>query len=120
LISQQIARSPPPRRTGLDSKQASNQIGPQFFWTPQHQKSDISMIDRTRLTVTFAVTLALCGCSLITPPDEGYFRTHAKEARLIVTRCERGQESGNDCKAAARAVAALDKATKDASAKGVR
>ena len=78
------------------------------------------MIDRTRLTVTFAVTIALCGCSLITPPDEGYFRTHAKEARLIVTRCERGQESGNDCKAAARAVAALDKATKDASAKGVR
>ena len=72
------------------------------------------------MTANFAVVLTLCGCGLTTPRDEGYFRTHADEARLVVTRCKRGQESGSDCKAAAQAVAALDRAAKDASASGVR
>ncbi|MDH2132882.1 hypothetical protein N5J77_17270 [Sphingobium yanoikuyae] len=68
-----------------------------------------------------AATIFLTGCGLIKPRDAGYFRFHAEEARLVVTRCERGQKTGSDCQAAAQAVAELDAAApRQAPAKGGR
>ena len=78
------------------------------------------MIDRTRLAAASAVMLALGGCGLITPRDEEYFRFHAEEAKLVVTRCERGQETGSDCEAASQAVAAINREIRDTSNKGAR
>lgn len=78
------------------------------------------MIDKMRLTAASAIMLALSGCGFITPHDEGYFRFHAEEARLVVTRCERGQETGSDCAAAAQAVAAINRETKGTTANGAR
>jgi hypothetical protein len=49
--------------------------------------------------IAVAATIVLSGCGLIKPRDAGYFRFHAEEARLVVTRCERGQETGSDCEA---------------------
>lgn len=71
--------------------------------------------------IAAAATIALAGCGLIKPRDAGYFRLHAEEARLVVTRCERGQETGSDCQAAAQAVAEFDAAARRQSpAKGGR
>src|SRR3546814_14384557 len=55
--------------------------------------------------IAVAATIVLSGCGLIKPRDAGYFRFHAEEARLVVKRCERGQETGSDCETAAQAVA---------------
>lgn len=77
-------------------------------------------IDKARLTSVYAIALALCSCGLIKPRDEGYFRFHSEEARLVVARCEQGQETGSDCKAAAQAVALLDRAAKGTPAKSAR
>lgn len=62
------------------------------------------------VAIAAALTIILAGCGVIKPRDAGYFRFHADEARLVVTRCERGQETGSDCEAAAQAVAELDAA----------
>ena len=59
---------------------------------------------KERALIAAVATIALTGCGLIKPRDAGYFRFHAEEARLVVTRCERGQETGSDCEAAAQAV----------------
>lgn len=67
---------------------------------------------KERALIAAVATIALTGCGLIKPRDAGYFRFHAEEARLVVTRCERGQETGSDCEAAAQAVAELDAAAR--------
>jgi len=67
---------------------------------------------KQRTVIAVAATIALSGCGLIKPRDAGYFRFHAEEARLVVTRCERGQETGSDCEAAAQAVAEIDAAAR--------
>jgi hypothetical protein len=67
---------------------------------------------KRRALIAAALTIVLTGCGLIKPRDAGYFRFHAEEARLVVTRCERGQETGSDCEAAAQAVAELDAAAR--------
>ena len=64
------------------------------------------------VAIAAALTIILAGCGVIKPRDAGYFRFHADEARLVVTRCERGQETGRDCEAAAQAVADLDAAAR--------
>ena len=43
------------------------------------------------VAIAAALTIILAGCGVIKPRDAGYFRFHAYEARLVVTRCERGQ-----------------------------
>lgn len=68
--------------------------------------------NKTRALIAAAETIVLSGCGLIKPRDAGYFRFHADEARLVVTRCERGQEVGSDCEAAAQAVTELDAAAR--------
>ncbi len=67
---------------------------------------------KERALIAAVATIALTGCGLIKPRDAGYFRFHAEEARLVVTRCERGKETGSDCEAAAQAVAELDAAAR--------
>lgn len=72
-------------------------------------------IGTARTLLAFVTIAALSGCGVGGPRDAGYFVTHADEAKLVVTRCERGQETGNDCAAAAQAVAQLkDKAARAA------
>jgi len=68
------------------------------------------MNSRQLALITTAATLMLGGCGLMKPRDAGYFRFHADEAKLVVTRCEQGQETGSDCKAAAQAIAEIDAA----------
>ncbi len=76
---------------------------------------------KQRAAIAVAATIGLSGCGLIKPRDAGYFRFHAEEARLVVTRCKQGQETGGDCEAAAQAVAELDAvARRESSADGRR
>src|SRR3546814_12816081 len=69
------------------------------------ERIDIMGNSKQQAIIAVAATIVLSGCGLIKPRDAGYFRFHAEEARLVVTRCERGQEPGSDCEAAAQAVA---------------
>src|SRR3546814_2735759 len=68
------------------------------------ERIDIMGNSKQQAIIAVAATIVLSGCGLIKPRDAGYFRFHAEEARLVVTRCERGQETGSDCEAAAQAV----------------
>ena len=79
------------------------------------ERIDMMGNGKQRTVIAVAATMALSGCGPIKPRDAGYFRFHAEEARLVVTRCERGQETGSDCEAAAQAVAELDAAARRAS-----
>ncbi len=86
-----------------------------------NQRVSAMINSNQRGLIAAAATIFLTGCGLIKPRDAGYFRFHAEEARLVVTRCERGQETGSDCQAAAQAVAELDAAAlRQSPAKGGR
>src|SRR3546814_19947909 len=74
------------------------------------ERIDIMGNSKQQAIIAVAATIVLSGCGLIKPRDAGYFRFHAEAASLVVTRCERGQETGSDCDAAAQAVAELDAA----------
>lgn len=65
-------------------------------------------IGPARTVLAFVTIAGLSGCGVGGPRDAGYFVTHADEAKLVVTRGERGPETGNDCQAAAQAVAQLE------------
>ena len=57
------------------------------------ERIDIMGNSKQQAIIAVAATIVLSGCGLIKPRDAGYFRFHAEEARLVVTRCERGQEA---------------------------
>src|SRR3546814_9162116 len=57
------------------------------------ERIDIMGNSKQQAIIAVAATIVLSGCGLIKPRDAGYFRFHAEEARLVVTRCERGQRS---------------------------
>src|SRR3546814_11986940 len=60
------------------------------------ERIDIMGNSKQQAIIAVAATIALSGCGLIKPRDAGYFRFHAEEAKLVVTRCERGHENGSD------------------------
>src|SRR3546814_11840048 len=68
------------------------------------ERIDIMGNSKQQAIIAVAATIVLSGCGLIKPRDAGYFRFHAEEARLVVTRCERGQETGSDCRSEERRV----------------
>src|SRR3546814_19749070 len=72
------------------------------------ERIDIMGNSKQQAIIDVDATIVLSGCGLIKPRDAGHFRFHAEEARLVVPRCERGQEPGIDCYAAGPAVADLD------------